>query len=990
MSHEGSPSGDARTKAIFSDALDLQGPARTAHLDSACAADPDLRRRVEALLAAAEKPDRFLSDPTVDSGAHASGLGGTGSARGESPGDRIGPYKLLQIIGEGGFGTVYMADQERPVRRRVALKIIKLGMDTRAVVARFEQERQALAVMEHAGIAKVLDAGATDTGRPYFVMELVKGDPITRYCDRERLSIPQRLDLFMQVCRAVQHAHTKGIIHRDIKPSNVLVATQDGHPVARVIDFGIAKATDRQLTEKTVFTEFHQLIGTPEYMSPEQAEGSLDLDTRTDIYSLGVLLYELLTGSTPFDPKRLRSAAFGEMQRVIREVEPPRPSTRLTGPVSARESDGQAAGQTLASIAACRATEPRRLGTVVRGELDWITMKALDKDRGRRYGTAEALAADVAAHLAAQPVAAAPPGAAYRVRKFVRRHRVGVAAWGAVAAALVLGMVGTGAGFLRARDDRDRALAAEAEQARLTVAAQQSAQDALQEADRAEREARRAQKEAAVSASVNKLMTQMLEKADRGRQGGRADITVREVMDAAAADLVQGSPRYEPEVQASVAKTIGETYRALALYDQAEPMLRLHADRQKDLHGDKSPEYAGALNDLGAAVRSRGRLDEAADFYARAREILTAAGLASEREMAQLRLNAGALAFDLQKIDDAEADFKEAAAYFERTGTTADEPYLAALTNLANVAYVRRDLAASEAALRRVLAAEQKAYGENDGRLVRTMHNISVVQLTRGDYDAAEPTVRAELQMARRLLGDKHESVGDALGGLGVILESRRDFAGAEAAAREAIPIFQATAGDSHPTTGEAWNRLGTALEAQARFPEARQAYQAAADVFERAQGAAPAQKIFAHYKVGLVLERSGDYAAAEPILRAQHEASVRANPEGDRRAWVTHAIASALGGALAGQAADESLSADARTQRLTEAESFATPAAERLLATAETIPKRQRAALLELAVGRAIRVYELWNQLEPTPAHAQALDRWREQQKKLADDHSR
>ena len=330
----------------------------------------------------------------------------------ELAGSRIGPYKLLQLIGEGGFGSVFMAEQQHPVTRKVALKIIKLGMDTRSVIARFEAERQALAMMDHANIACVLDAGATDSGRPYFVMELVKGDPITEYCDRNKLSLPDRLELFSQVCNAVQHAHQKGIIHRDLKPSNILVSTQDGKPFARVIDFGIAKATASRLTEKTVFTEYRQLIGTPQYMSPEQADGSLDIDTRTDVYSLGVLLYELLTGSTPFDAKALRSAAYEEMRRMIRDVEPPKPSTRLSQTL-----------QTLPSVALNRRTEPAKLGVLVRGELDWIVMKALDKDRARRYDSPSTLAADLRRHGSGEPVLAAPPGAAYRVRKLARRYR---------------------------------------------------------------------------------------------------------------------------------------------------------------------------------------------------------------------------------------------------------------------------------------------------------------------------------------------------------------------------------------------------------------------------------------------------------------------------------------------------------------------------------------------------------------------------------------
>ncbi|MEO8277909.1 MAG: serine/threonine-protein kinase, partial [Thermoanaerobaculia bacterium] len=362
------------------------------------------------------------------------------------PGVKIGPYRILQLLGEGGFGSVYMAEQVAPIQRRVALKVIKLGMDTREVIARFEQERQALAMMDHPGIAHVFDAGETETGRPYFVMELVKGEPVTEYCDRHKLSIAARLALFGEVCAAVQHAHTKGIIHRDLKPSNVLVSAQEGEVHARIIDFGIAKATSGNLTEKTLFTEHRQLIGTPEYMSPEQAEGSLDIDTRTDVYALGVLLYELLTGTTPFDSRRLRSAAYGEVQRILREDDPPRPSTRLSQSM-----------ETIAAVAAHRHTDPGKLASQLRGELDWIVMKALEKDRLRRYETASGLAIDIQRYLTGEPVSAAPPSAAYRLRKFVLRHRTGVAAANLVAAALVAAVVGISWQAREARAQRDKA-----------------------------------------------------------------------------------------------------------------------------------------------------------------------------------------------------------------------------------------------------------------------------------------------------------------------------------------------------------------------------------------------------------------------------------------------------------------------------------------------------------------------------------------------------
>jgi serine/threonine-protein kinase len=415
-----------REERIFAEALALPAGERPRFLDQACEGDAGLRQRIEALVLAHESAGGFMA-AAEDVAPPAAPPDSA-----EIPGNRIGRYKLLQKIGVGGCGVVWMAEQEEPVRRRVALKIIKLGMDTKAVIARFEAERQALALMEHPNIARILDAGATDTGRPFFVMELVRGVPITQYCDENNLSTPARLVLFTQVCHAVQHAHQKGIIHRDLKPSNILVTLHDGVPVPKVIDFGIAKATQGRLTDQTLFTAFEQFIGTPAYMSPEQAELSgLDIDTRSDIYSLGVLLYELLSGRPPFDPKSLLQAGLDEIRRVIREVDPPKPSTNLSTLAAADRI----------MVARHRGTEPARLSLLLRGDLDWIVMKAMEKNRARRYETPTALAADIARHLRDEPVIASPPGSWYRLTKLIRRHRLVCAAAAAVAIALVVGTV---------------------------------------------------------------------------------------------------------------------------------------------------------------------------------------------------------------------------------------------------------------------------------------------------------------------------------------------------------------------------------------------------------------------------------------------------------------------------------------------------------------------------------------------------------------------
>src|SRR5689334_5264678 len=399
--------------AVFTEALRLSPGERDRYLDEACKGDVEFRRRVEALLQAYEQAGDFLGKAAAERPPKAAQL----LAAGEKPGDRIGNYKLLQQIGEGGCGVVYLAEQEAPVRRRVALKIIKPGMDTKSVIARFEAERQALALMDHPNIAKVFDAGATESGRPYFVMELVRGVKITEYCDQHSLTTEDRLKLFVQVCEAVQHAHQKGIIHRDIKPSNILVTQSlEGVATPMVIDFGVAKATtDQRLTDKTLFTAFEMLIGTPAYMSPEQAAlSSVDVDTRTDIYSLGVLLYELLTSSTPFETGELLKAGLDEIRRVIREEEPPRPSTRLS----------KMAGADITTVAQQRGSEPPRLIHSIRGDLDWIVMKSLEKDRTRRYETANDLALDVKRFLEDEPVLARPPSRLYKFQKTVQRNKL--------------------------------------------------------------------------------------------------------------------------------------------------------------------------------------------------------------------------------------------------------------------------------------------------------------------------------------------------------------------------------------------------------------------------------------------------------------------------------------------------------------------------------------------------------------------------------------
>ena len=524
-----------RLEALFQVAADLPKSDREAFLDAE-GLEPELRRRVDVMLADLEEGGT-LERPTLD------GFEGSGTLSGT----RVGRYKLLEAIGEGGFGVVYRAEQLEPVRRQVALKVIKVGMDTREVVARFEAERQALAMMDHPGIAKVLDGGATEKGRPYFVMELVRGLPITDYCDHESLDPRQRLELFLDVCHAVQHAHQKGVVHRDLKPSNILVSAQDGAPAPKVIDFGVAKAMHGRLTDKTLFTAYHRFVGTPAYMSPEQAESSaLDIDTRADVYSLGVVLYELLTGSTPFERGELAKAGLAEIQRILREERPPRPSTRVSTSADAVE------------VARRRRVEASELAKRLKGDLDWIAMKALEKERARRYPAVSELAADLRRHLDDEPVSAGPPSHSYRLKKFLIRYRAAVLSGALLLLTLVGGIVGTGIGLWEASLQRDAA--------RL-------------EADRARR--------------VTDFLVRTLTLADPEVALDPA-LSVRDLLGRASAqvpDFFAGQPLAEGRVHA----TLGQAFESLAELPRAE----FHLRRAVDLMGpDVWPDEALDDEDL--------------------------------------------------------------------------------------------------------------------------------------------------------------------------------------------------------------------------------------------------------------------------------------------------------------------------------------------------------------------------------------------------------
>jgi serine/threonine protein kinase len=572
-------------EAIFEELADLPPDDRDTRLTERCGGSEQLRDFVKKLLAEHDRGlGEFMQSPPVDV-----------VEPDLEPMDRVGSYRLVERLGEGGFGEVHLAEQTEPIRRTVALKIVKLGMDTKQVVARFEAERQALALMDHPHIARVFEAGATEHGRPYFAMEHVPGIPITDYCDKHRLGVEQRLDLFLHVCDAIQHAHQKGVIHRDLKPSNILIERFGEEHVPKVIDFGIAKAMGFSLTERTPVTEQGQLIGTPEYMSPEQAVMSaLNVDTRADIYALGVVLYELLAGRPPFDPRTFRGRSFNEIQQIIRDVEPPRPSTRLSTVSGEVSEDGD---RSAAAIATRRRTDARTLRRRLRGDLDWITMKATDKDRERRYASVSGLAADVRRHLRHEPVLAGPPGAVYKLRKLIRRHRLGVTAATVVALVLIVGSVATAWQAVRATDAEHLAQErwTEAEDARATV-----------------------EREAAIARAVNDFLNKDVLTA-ASPKGQPRDITMREVLDAASKGI-EGRFADAPLVEGYVRMILGETYFELGVYDLAETHLVRSLDLQLAESGEEDPDTIHAMSQLALVYQAMFRFDDAEPLARRALE----------------------------------------------------------------------------------------------------------------------------------------------------------------------------------------------------------------------------------------------------------------------------------------------------------------------------------------------------------------------------------
>lgn len=845
-------------ETIFTAARELPDAARQEYLSEACADDPGLRSRVQALLAADAEAGSFListqDDPEATDSA-AGGAGGPGSPS-ETAGQQLGKYKLLQHIGEGGFGTVWMAEQREPVRRMVALKVIKLGMDTKQIVARFEAERQALALLDHPNIAKVFDGGSTETGRPYFVMELVKGVPILEYCDTKRLDTRSRLDLFKLVCNAIQHAHQKGIIHRDIKPGNILVTLHDGVPVPKVIDFGIAKATDQELTQKTLFTELHQLVGTPAYMSPEQAEMSgLDIDTRSDIYSLGVLLYELLTGTTPFAQKELMERGFGEMMRIIREDTPHKPSTRLS-----------TLGKLGILAAEQRRADVKRLGFILRGDLDWIVMKCLEKDRSRRYDTASGLAEDIARHINDEPVTAGPPSARYKLTKFVKRNRGRVLAASLIAALLVLGGVGTSFGMVWAIRERDNAMAAELETAKRADELKQVADfqaEQLGEIDPQQ-----------MGIMLRRALIDGVPVDQRSRvEQGLAQInftsfalnTLDENIFQRTIDAINTQFNDQPLVQAQMLQSLSNTLHELGLFDSAENPQARALEIRRDVIGDDHPSTLKSINTSGVLLLEQGKLSEAEPYFREAIE-RSRRVLGDDDPVTLLAINGmGSLLRNQGMHAEAEPYYRESLEGRRRVLGDNHPHTLNSINNMGSLLRLQGRLAEAESYFQESLAGYRRVLGDDHPITLNSINSMGVLLDNMSRFPEAEPYYLEALEGSRRVLGDDHPTTLGAMNNMSSLLRARGRLDESEAFYREVIEGRRRVLGDLHPSTLNSMSSMGTLLRSRGKFTEAENFLSEALEGRRRVLGDDHPSTLMTINNMGSMLQDHGRLTEAEP-----------------------------------------------------------------------------------------------------------------------------
>jgi serine/threonine protein kinase len=873
---------------LFLQAVELNPAARDAFLSRSCGGKAQLRIEVEQLLDEARRADSFLG---ATDGATLS-ADAFENACSEMEGDQVGPYKLRQQIGEGGFGVVWMAEQTQPISRMVALKVVKAGMDTKQVLARFEAERQALAMMDHPHIAKVLDAGATASGRPYFAMELVRGIPITRFCDEARLGPRERLELFGDVCAAINHAHQKGVIHRDIKPTNVMVTLHGDKAVVKVIDFGIAKATQGKLTDHTLFTRFEQFIGTPVYMSPEQASLSgLDIDTRSDIYALGILLYELLTGKPPFDAQTLASAGYDEMRRIIREVEPPKPSSRLC------TIFGEERGQ----LARARHVEPEKLGRLVEPDLDWIVMKAIEKDRSRRYETANGLALDIRRFLADEPVTARPPTTSYQLQKFARRNRVALrVACGIVALLVGAAVVST---WQAVRATRAEVLA-RSETERASTAEQRAI------ASLAEVEAERDAKELALkeAETIATFLGEVFQSPDPARDG--RTITVAETLDAAAEKLeidLADQPLHCARLQAALGRsysTLGLYREAIALEEKARNFglaafgpedpgtlitthnlamsyagagrwaeaLQLREDvleRCRKIYGKDDPETIAAMEGLADSLSSFGRKDEALAIH---RQVLEhrRQTLGAEHPDTLSAMNNVANSLSETAREDEALPMREEILALRRKVNGPEHPdTLKAMGNLAN-SYDETDRKDEALALREaVLPIRQEILGPEHPGTLMAMDNLALSYAAMNRKEEALKLWEELLPLSRKVNGSGHPYTLETMHGMANFLGNAGEQDKALALREEILPLRRQVLGPEHPESLAAMTNLSISLAAAGRLDEAIQLQEESLAVKRRVLAPPHPYLMVSLEVMAYIYDRAGRGAAA---LKLQEE----------------------------------------------------------------------------------------------------------------------